>query len=82
MTQATVGIWFVLGTAPRHFSIPPPKSEWHDGQRQINEAGKCIRGNTALRTKFRGGVRFQACHVDVCVEFAFGRLGVIATQAS
>ncbi len=34
-------------------------SEWHDGQRQMNEAGKCIRENSALRTKFRGGVRVQ-----------------------
>ncbi len=42
--------------------LDPPKSEWHNGQRQINEAGKCIRENTALRTKFRGGVRVQACH--------------------
>ncbi len=25
-----------------------PESKWHDGQRQINEAGKCIRENTAL----------------------------------
>ncbi len=36
--------------------LDPPKSKWHDGQRRINEAGKCIRENTALRTKFRGGV--------------------------
>ncbi len=61
---ANVGIRFVLGTAPSHVSIPP-KSEWHDGQRQINEAGKCIRENAALRTKFRGGVRVQACHAAV-----------------
>ncbi len=44
-------------------SLGPPKSEWHDGQRQINEAGKCIRENTTLRTKFRGGVRVQAWRV-------------------
>ncbi len=50
---------------------PPPQSEWHDGQRQMNEAGKCIRENTALRTKFRGGVRVQACHAAVWIEFAF-----------
>ncbi len=37
---------------------------------------------TALRTKFRGGVRVQACHAAVCIEFAFGRLGVMTTQAS
>ncbi len=24
------------------------QSEWHDGQRQINEAGKCIKENTAF----------------------------------
>ncbi len=59
-----------------------PKSEWHDGQRRINEAGKCTRENMALRTKFRGGVRVQACHAAVCIEFAFGRLGVITTQSS
>ncbi len=51
--------------------LDPPKSEWHDGQRQINEAGKCIRENTALRSKFRGGVRVQACHAAVWLEFAF-----------
>ncbi len=48
------------------------KSEWHDGQRRIIEAGKCIRENTALRTKFRGGVRVQACHAAGSIEFAFG----------
>ncbi len=62
--------------------LDPPKSEWHDGQRQKNEPGKCIRENTALRTKFRGDVRVQACHAAVRIEFAFGRLGVITTQAS
>ncbi len=51
--------------------LDSPKSEWHDGQRHINEAGKCIRENTALRTKFRGGVRVQACHAAVWIEFAF-----------
>ncbi len=61
---ANVRVRFVLGTAPSHVSIPP-ESDWHDGQRQINEAGKCIRENTALRTKFRGGVRVQACHAAV-----------------
>ncbi len=40
--------------------------------------GKCIRENTALRTKFRAGVRVQA----VWIEFAFGPLGVMTTQAS
>ncbi len=64
LERRPVRIRFVLGTAPSHVSIPP-KSEWHDGQRQINETGKCIRENTALRTKFRGGVRVQACHVAV-----------------
>ncbi len=42
--------------------LDPPKSEWHEW---INEAGKCIRENTASRTKFRGGVRVQACHAAV-----------------
>ncbi len=51
--------------------LDPPKSKWHDGQRQINEAGKCIRENTALRTKFRGDVRVQACHAAVWIEFVF-----------
>ncbi len=32
--------------------VAPPQAEWHDGHRQINEAGKCIRENTALRKKF------------------------------
>ncbi len=45
--------------------LDPPESEWHDGQRRINEAGKCIRTNTALRRKFRGGVRVQAYHAAV-----------------
>ncbi len=62
--------------------LDPPKSEWHDGQRQINEAGNCIRENTALRTKFRGGVWVQACHAAVWIEIVFGRLGVMTTQAS
>ncbi len=62
--------------------LDPPKSEWPDGRRRINEAGKCIRENKALRTKFRGGVRVQAFHAAVCIEFAFGRFGVITTQAS
>ncbi len=57
-----------------------PKSKWHDDQRQINEAGKFIRGNTALRTKFRGGVRVQACHAAVRVALVISRLGVMATQ--
>ncbi len=30
---------------------------------------------------FRDGVRVQACHAAVLIEFAFGRLGVITTQA-
>ncbi len=52
------------GTAPQP-CLDPPESEWHDGQRRINAAGKCIKENTALRTKFRGGVRVQACHAAV-----------------
>ncbi len=32
--------------------------------RWINDAGKCSRENTALRTKFRGDVRVQACCVN------------------
>ncbi len=59
-----------------------PKSEWHDGQRPVNETGKCFSENTARGTIFRDGVRVEACHVAVCMEFAFGRLGVITTQAS
>ncbi len=32
-----------------------PKSKWYDGQRRLNETGKCIRENTAfcLRTPKR-----------------------------
>ncbi len=45
-------------------------------------AGIFIRANTAFRMILRGGVCVQACHAAVCVEFAFGRLGVISTQAS
>ncbi len=63
---ANVRFRFVLGTAPSHVSIM---------------AGKCIRENTALRTKFRGGVRVQACHAAVSLEFAFGRLGVMRGRA-
>ncbi len=65
------GIRFVLGTAPQ--------IKRHDGLRRKNETGKCIRENTALRTKVRGGGRVQGCHAAVCIEFAFGRLDVIAT---
>ncbi len=62
--------------------LDPPKSKWHDGQRQINEAGKCISENTAFETIRRGGVPVQACRVAVCIEFDFGHLGVMTTQAS
>ncbi len=61
---ANVGISVCSKNSPQP-CLDPPKSEWHDGQRQINEAGKCIMENTALRTKFRGGVRVQACHAAV-----------------
>ncbi len=54
---------FVLRKTPSH--VRSSKSKRHDGQRRINEAGKCIRENTALRTILRGGVRFQACHAAV-----------------
>ncbi len=40
------------------------------------------RENTAFWTILRGGVRVQAWHAAVWIEFAFGRLGVITTQAS
>ncbi len=73
---ANVGIRFVLATALSRVSIPPNQNaRWP-------KAGKCIRENTDLRTKFRGGVRVQACHAAVSIEFAFSRLGVITTQAS
>ncbi len=45
-----------------------PKSKWHDGQRWINEAEKCIMGNTVLRTKFRSVVCVQACHAAVWID--------------
>ncbi len=51
------------------------KSKWHNDQRQINE-------HTAFWTISRGGVRVQACHVAVSIEFAFGCLGVMTTQTS
>ncbi len=38
----------------------------------MNEAGKCIRENTALSTEFRGGVRVQACHAVVCLFLSSG----------
>ncbi len=80
-------IWRTCKVFGLFYEQPPamsrsPKSKWQDGQRQINEAGKCIRGITALRTKFRGGVPVQVRHVAVLIEFAFGRLGVMTTQAS
>ncbi len=62
--------------------LDSPNHDGHDGQRRINEAGKCVREKTALRTKCRGGVRVQGCHATVCIEFAFGRLGVMTTRAS
>ncbi len=68
-----VRIRFVLETAPSHASIPPNQHG------TMNEAGKCIRENTALRTKFR--VRVQACHAAVSLEFTFGRLGVMRSGA-
>ncbi len=62
--------------------LDPPKSKWPDGQRRINEAGKCIRENTAFWTILRSGVRVQACHAAVWIVFAFGREGVMTTHAS
>ncbi len=62
--------------------IDPPKSQWHDAQRRINETGKSTRENTAFWTILRGGVRVQAWHAALRIEFAFGRLGVMTTQAS
>ncbi len=73
---ANARIQFCSRNSPQP-SLNPPKSEWHDGQRQINEAGKYIRENTALRTKFRDSVRVHACQSAVCLEFAFCRLGVM-----
>ncbi len=46
-------------------SLDSPKSEWHVGQRQINEAENVLGKNTALRTILRGGVRIQTCRVAV-----------------
>ncbi len=66
--------------SPQPF-LDPPKSEWQDGQRQINKAGKCIRVNTAFWTILRDGVSVQNL-CAVCIEFAFGRLVVMTTQAS
>ncbi len=59
-------IWRTCKVFGLFYEQPPaisrsPKSKWHDGQRQINEAGKCVRGITALRTEFRGGVHVQVC---------------------
>ncbi len=59
-----------------------PKSEWHDGQRRINDAGKCTRENKAFWTILRSGVRIQTCHAAVWIELAFGQLCVITTQTS
>ncbi len=28
--------------------LDPSKSKWHDGQRRINEAGKCVEGKYSL----------------------------------
>ncbi len=62
--------------------LDPPKSKRHDGQSRINEMGKRSRQNTAFWMILRGSVRVQACRAAVWIEFAFGRLGVMATQAS
>ncbi len=56
LQRKTIGLYvrirFVLGTAPSHVSIPL-KSEWPDGQRQINEAGKCIREKNSLKNEIQ-----------------------------
>ncbi len=36
----------------------------------------------SLKKKFRDGVRVQACHAAVFIDFVFDRLGVMTTQAS
>ncbi len=53
-----VGIRFVLRTTSSHVSIPPNQNVTY-GQKRINEAGRCIRENTAFRTVLRSGVRVQ-----------------------
>ncbi len=59
-----------------------PKSTRHDCQRQINEAGKCIRDNTAFWTIFPDGARVEACRMAVSIEFAFAHLGVMTIMSS
>ncbi len=37
----------------RQSGLDPAKSKWHDGQRRINEPGKCIRKKYSLAFVFR-----------------------------
>ncbi len=70
----SVRIQFVLETAP---SLDPPKSKWHDGQRQINE-GKYSLKNEIQRWRPSSGMpRGRVNRIRL-----FGRFGVITTQAS
>ncbi len=41
-----------------------------------------LKENTAFWSILRGGIRVQAWYTAVCLECAFGRLGVMTTQAS
>ncbi len=53
--------------------LDPPKSKWHDGQRRINKAVKCIRENTALFAMLRGGVRVQSGRSAVSIRMSAPR---------
>ncbi len=52
------------------------KSEWHDGQRRIIEAVKCIRENTALRTKFRSGSLYLSANAEGLHNCAIARVEI------
>ncbi len=49
-------------------------------QGRISEIRWHIRKRTAFWTVLRGCPRVQACRTAVCLEFAFGRLGVMVAQ--
>ncbi len=55
----------VRGEKPLSHASFPPNQKWHIDQRRINEAGKCIRENTAFLTVLRDVVRVQLCHAAV-----------------
>ncbi len=76
-----MGNRFVLRTAAQPCP-DSPKSKLHDDQRPINEVENVL-GKYSLLNDFMGWRSCSGVPLGyVCLEFAFGSLGVGTTQAS